>query len=125
MSKEPEKKITPTNLIEELSENRRGQYVILEKVVGIRNKIEEFVPDIKEFRNRYLAQEKMKAVADIIKAELEIRKSIDTSVIKEIDLRNKYEQDFGEETVKGKRLEDMTIEEVLNKINIGDLTKES
>lgn len=102
-------------LIEKISENRGEQYEMLDKIKQFRSKLDEFIPDSKEYRSRYLAQEKIKAATDIIKAELEVRKSIDASLIKEIDLRSKYDEESMTESEKENvNIANMSVRDIAN-----------
>lgn len=85
-------------LIEEISSNRPKLYEMLKKVEKFREKIDEFLPfeqssEKVDFRsknyNKFSMQENMKHVTEILRAELDIHKTIEGSIKNEFELRNK------------------------------------
>lgn len=92
MEKTVEKEKDFQGLINELVENRRELVDLLDKVKEVKNNIDKLVPTSSEFRNRYVLEQKIKTIVEIIKSELEIRKQIDNSIRSEFDLRKKAEK---------------------------------
>lgn len=80
------------SLVEEISENRigvRGMLVDLEEKVT--SKIEDLVPDTKDFRNRFAIENKTKVLSEILKLKLDLYKQIETSLKNEIEIRRKLD----------------------------------
>lgn len=76
-------------LIKELAENRKKLYNMISSVEGLRDKLEELLPQKIDFRSKWMIPERMKTVSEIIKNELSVRKQIDDSIKLESDLRLK------------------------------------
>ena len=73
----------------EIRENRKALDSMLETASTFRKKVGENVPDVTDFKKRYLMDEKMKTVATIFGLELDIRKQKESSLRTEIELRRK------------------------------------
>lgn len=90
------------NLIDELSNNRNQMKDMLNTISSFRKRINEFLPepapeDKMNFRdkkyNKYLMTESMKTVTEILKTELDVRKTLEASIKNEIELRRKVNED--------------------------------
>jgi len=86
-------------LIDELVSNRKELSGILVKVREFRNSIEKLIPTSNEYKNRYILEQKIKTITEVIKSELEIRKQIDNSIKNEFDLRKKYLEDDDKDNI--------------------------
>lgn len=82
------------SLIDEIKKNRSGHYEILEKIKNYSSKLDVFKIEDKDFRARGRAAEIAKAMTEVIKAELDIRKTIDNSAKLEYELRTKLDQEI-------------------------------
>jgi len=80
------------DLVNEMVDNRKKLSEILDKVTSFRNNIERLIPNSNEYKNRFIMEQKIKTVTEIIKSELEIRKQIDNSIKTEFDLRSKVKE---------------------------------
>ena len=76
-------------LIEELRKRRLDSEELLEKVKKVADKIENIIPQNRDFRSRYLIENKMKIVSEILGVQLSILKHLDDSIRSEFDLRRK------------------------------------
>ncbi|MFN6992214.1 MAG: hypothetical protein ACK4MM_05785 [Fervidobacterium sp.] len=76
-------------LIEELSENREEMKEMLQDVITFRKRIDDLLPKKIDFRNKFIFEERMKAISNILDTELKIRKQIDDSIRSEISIRTK------------------------------------
>ncbi len=88
----PESNSIYNDLIQEMVDNRKNLSGILDKVSNFRNNIEKMIPTSNEYKNRFIMEQKIKTVTEIIKAELDIRKQIDNSIKTEFDLRSKVKE---------------------------------
>lgn len=94
------------NLIEEIKNNRLGQYEILEKIKKYRENVELYNVTSDDFRQRSgsmsKAVEKAKVMTEVIKIELDVRKTIDSSTKLEFELRDKIEKDASKDVQEGR-----------------------
>jgi hypothetical protein len=61
---------------------------------SIREKIDSIFPEKSEdFRNRFALENKMKVITDVVKAELDVRKQIDSSLKQEMEMEKKLRED--------------------------------
>ncbi|MCK5018593.1 MAG: hypothetical protein KAS32_16150 [Candidatus Peribacteraceae bacterium] len=77
------------NLINEIEENRKALHEMIGDIKGFREKMEVLLPSKVDFKQKWLLQERMKTMTEIIKSELAVRKQLDDSVKLESDLRRK------------------------------------
>jgi len=77
------------SLLEELKENRKSLHDMLNDICDFRKNLDILMPSKTDFRNKFIMQEKMKSVTEILKGELAIRGQIDSSIKLEIDIRKK------------------------------------
>jgi GTPase SAR1 family protein len=77
------------NLLEELKENRKSLHNMLGDIESFRTNLNVLLPEKMDFRQKYLLQERMKTVTEIIKGELAVRSQIDSSIKLETDMRRK------------------------------------
>ena len=78
------------SLIKELKVNRDSlREDVLPKIILFRTKLEALLPGSNDFKHRYLLEQKMKTVTEIVNSELSIRKQIDDSIKTEFDLVRK------------------------------------
>ncbi len=86
-----------SKIIEELSSNRENLYELLNSNITDRKSLEKFKVTDDDFKNRRsnmtLAVELTKTKSELINAELNIRKSIDSSIKTEYELLSKFEKD--------------------------------
>lgn len=80
-------------LLNELNCNRDELQDILSRISELRDGITALLPAGKDFRNKFIVDQKMKIFTEIIKAELDVRKQIDSSIRTEVDIRRKVEDD--------------------------------
>jgi len=66
-----------------------GLKELLKDIVEVRKNIKSIMPTTTEFSKRFLLENKMKTVSDVVSSELSIRKQIDSSIKTEFDLANK------------------------------------
>lgn len=104
-------------LIEELNKNRKESYDILDRITNFRNKIDTVLPTSSDFKYRKLLEDKMRLVTDIIKTELDVRKSIDNSIKMEADLSRKLEEDYNEES--GYNITNADIRKIIEEVKEG------
>lgn len=108
MSNENANEVTSEKLklIEEIKRNRLGQYDILEKIKTYRENVESYNVSSEDFRQRSgsmsKAVEKAKVMTEVIKIELDVRKTIDSSTKLEFELRDKIEKDASKDIQEGK-----------------------
>ena len=91
-----------SSLITELEDNRKALHGMIDIVINFRNKIDTLLPKNIDFKNRFVMEEKMKTVTQIISNELSIRKQIDDSIKTEADLLKKI-VDGGDDSVENKK----------------------
>ena len=82
-----------SNYIDELKANRNGLQDLLSEIVDVRKDIKDIIPTTKEFNKRFVLENRMKTISDIVSSELSIRKQIDSSIKTEFDLYNKSARD--------------------------------
>lgn len=86
-----------SKIIEELSTNRENLYDLLQSNVADRKALEKFKVTDDDFKNRRsnmtLAVELTKTKSELINAELNIRKSIESSIKTEYELLTKFEKE--------------------------------
>lgn len=78
-------------LIEEVKVNRNNAVSMLEKVKKYSTQIDSVMPNSTDFKNRFVVENKMKVMSELIGNQLNILKFLDDSVKTEFDLRRKYE----------------------------------
>lgn len=81
------------SLLEELKENRKSLHDMLDDISDFRKNLDVLMPSKQDFRNKFVMQEKMRSVTEILKGELAIRGQIDSSIKLEIDIRKKSTDD--------------------------------
>lgn len=79
------------SLLEELKDNRKNLHGMLEDIKSFRENLDTLLPAKMDFRQKYLLQERMKTVTEIIKGELAVRNQIDSSIKLEMDMRRRTE----------------------------------
>lgn len=77
------------SLLDELKENRKSLHDMLDDISEFRKNLDVLMPSKTDFRNKFIMQEKMRSVTEILKGELAIRGQIDSSIKLEIDIRKK------------------------------------
>lgn len=89
------------SLIEEIKKNRTQQYDILKRITEYRENIDLFKinndNDFRRMGTMSKAVEKAKSMAEIIKIELDVRKTIDSSAKLEYELRDKLDKESNNE----------------------------
>ncbi len=85
-------------LIKEINKNRTDQYNILKRITEYRENVDLFKinndNDFRRMGTMSKAVEKAKSMAEIIKIELDVRKSIDSSAKLEYELRDKLDKEL-------------------------------
>ena len=92
------------SLIKEFSKSRNEIYSMIEELDGIMKNVKELFPEKFDARYRMVFQERVKAVTELFKACLDMRKEITKNIKEEIELRRKV----------GKSDSIENIEEILN-----------
>jgi len=92
------------SLIKEFSQSRQEIYGMLEELDKISKNVKELFPDKFDARYRMVFQERVKAVTELFKACLDMRKEITKNIKEEIELRRRI----------GKSDSIENIEEILN-----------
>jgi len=92
------------SLIKEFSQSRQEIYGMLEELDKISKNVKELFPDKFDARYRMAFQERVKAVTELFKACLDMRKEITKNIKEEIELRRRI----------GKSDSIENIEEILN-----------
>lgn len=86
------------SLIEEIKKNRTQQYDILKRITEYRENVDLFKinndNDFRRMGTMSKAVEKAKSMAEIIKIELDVRKTIDSSAKLEYELREKMDKEL-------------------------------
>jgi len=77
------------NLISEFANSRKQIYGMLEELEVISKSVKELFPDKFDARYRMVFQERVKAVTELFKACLDMRKEITKNIKEEIELRRK------------------------------------
>lgn len=89
------------SLIEEIKKNRTQQYDILKRITEYRENVDLFKinndNDFRRMGTMSKAVEKAKSMAEIIKIELDVRKTIDSSAKLEYELRDKLDKESNNE----------------------------
>lgn len=80
-------------LLEALSSNRSDLGDMINDVKEFRKSIDKLLPKKIDFRNRFLWEEKMKTISNVLSTELAIRKQVDDSIKNEINIRTKIDDD--------------------------------
>lgn len=80
------------SLINEFREQREKLTLMVSELEKLKNGIEKIFPDTLDARYSRFLEEKIKAVTELFKAILDMRKEIIKNIKDEIDLRNKYEE---------------------------------
>ena len=84
-----------SKLIKELRENRDGSKEMLTQIRTFRKKINFDIPKDTDFKNKFVVENKMSAISDLVSAELSVVKHLDDSIKTEFDLRRKLGNDEG------------------------------
>lgn len=113
-----------TDLISEISDNRSGYKTLLNKSKEFLDGLDALVPKETDYRNKNLynsiANEKTKSAMEVLKTQIDIRKSIESSVKTEFELRKKV-KDIESSKIKQDDA-DVNIEKladsIMDKINI-------
>lgn len=77
------------DLIKEFSDGRKKIYEMLEELDNISKNVKELFPDKFDSRYRMIFQERVKAVTELFKACLDMRKEISKNIKEEFELRKK------------------------------------
>jgi len=77
------------DLILEFTESRKKIYGMLEELESISSSVKELFPEKFDARFRLVFQERVKAVTELFKACLDMRKEISKSIKDEIEIRRK------------------------------------
>lgn len=77
------------SLLEELKHNREDLHEMLGDITEFRKNLDILLPKKLDFREKFLMQERMRSVTEILRGELAIRGQIDSSIKLEIDIRRK------------------------------------
>jgi len=77
------------DLIREFTESRKQIYKMLEELEKISTSVKELFPEKFDARFRLVFQERVKAVTELFKACLDMRKEISKSIKEEIEIRRK------------------------------------
>lgn len=99
-------------LIEQFKEQRIALLQMIQDLERIKVKVETLFPEQLDNRQVYRFQEKVKAVTELFKSILDIRKEIMKSVKDEIELRRKFEGPDNEDDV----LNDTDIKKLAEKL---------
>jgi len=92
------------SLVKEFSSSRKEIYKMIEELDGIMKNVKQLFPDKFDARYRMVFQERVKAVTELFKACLDMRKEITKNIKEEVELRRKV----------GKSDSIENIEEILN-----------
>lgn len=85
--------VDPEKLLQEMEDNKQQTYGLLDKISKFRNQIEQVMPQGNDLRNRYVVEQKMKTITEVIKAEIDIRKTLNNFIKEEYELNKKVEKD--------------------------------
>jgi len=77
------------SLLKELKNNREDLHGMLGDITEFRKNLDILLPKSLDFRQKFLMQERMRSVTEILRGELAIRGQIDSSIKLEIDIRRK------------------------------------
>src|SRR6056297_1650677 len=81
-------------LIEDYKINRDKLKQLAIEIEALKDRLDEIMPsDSRDFRQRYIMDEKIKIMSSVIGNLLDIRKEISKSIKDEIDMRNKLGTD--------------------------------
>lgn len=78
-----------TLLLKDIGNNRDELKNSLNTIKEFRTKIDELLPEKIDYRHKYVLEERVKTITEIIKTELSVRKQIDDSIKLELDLMRK------------------------------------
>lgn len=78
-----------TLLLKDIGKNRDELTDSLNTIKEFRARIDELLPEKIDYRHKYILEERVKTIVEIIKAELSIRKQMDDSIKLELDLMRK------------------------------------
>jgi len=85
------------SLISEFSKNRSELDDMLKDVKESRSAIDQLLPKKVDYKSKWVIQERVKAITEILKAELSIRKHKDDSLRVEIELLRKVSDEEQQE----------------------------
>lgn len=85
------------NLLSELKSNREDLHEMLDDITEFRKNLDILLPKKLDFREKFLMQERMRSVTEILRGELAIRGQIDSSIKLEIDIRRKSTEEIIED----------------------------
>lgn len=100
------------NLITLFGKQRDALLVMISDLEKVKIKVDTLFPEQLDNRSVFRFQEKIKAVSELFKSILEIRKEIMKSIKDEIDLRKKVSTDEGDDTY----LDDTDIKNLADKV---------
>lgn len=100
------------NLITLFGKQRDALLVMISDLEKVKIKVDTLFPEQLDNRSVFRFQEKIKAVSELFKSILEIRKEIMKSIKDEIDLRKKVSIDEGDDTY----LDDTDIKNLADKV---------
>ena len=104
-------------LLSQFSESRSQLSAYMEQVDVIRNKVDAIFPTDTDFRNKFVLEEKIKAMSSFFSTLLNIRQEYNKSIKEEIEIRRKLvtsEQGKGKDDVDMRELAGM-VEDQLKK----------
>ena len=95
MATDKKKDIDPKllQLLQSLSESRDKLYEYSSDMESLKDKLFKLFPDSNDFRNRSMLDEKLKTAASFYSSLLGVRQEINKSIINEMDIRRKLEND--------------------------------
>jgi len=107
------------SLLTQFSESRDqlSQYMV--QVDAIRNKVDAIFPTDTDFRNKFVLEEKIKAMSSFFSTLLNIRQEYNKSIKEEIEIRRKLvtnEQGKGKDDIDMRELAGMVEEHMKNQI---------
>ncbi|MCK5018454.1 MAG: hypothetical protein KAS32_15450 [Candidatus Peribacteraceae bacterium] len=76
-------------LIQEIGDNRKALHTMIKDIKDFREKMDILLPNKVDFKQKWILQERMKTMTEIIKSELAVRKELNDSVKLESDMRRK------------------------------------
>ena len=77
------------SLIEEVRSNRKNSRDMLDKIKGYVEKIDMLLPTSNDIKHKFVLEEKIKTISNLINSQLSVVRAIDDSVKMEFDLRKK------------------------------------
>lgn len=84
-------------LLEEYSESRQKIEKYIKDVEKISNKLDDIFPEKVTYRNKFILEDKIKTYTGFYTTLLNLRKEINSTIIKEIELRNKLSKESDED----------------------------